>query len=327
MSISTLRWACGSALAFIISLAACSGQQPGSSGLVPAGASAQAARSAAGRSWMAPDAKSKNLLYVTDQNANDVYVFSYPQLKREGTLTGFDSPESECVDSHGDVFIANDEATDIVEYAHGGTSPIATLQDPGFYPSDCSIDPTTGNLAVANIINTSFGQGNIAIYKDAKGSPSAYYRGANVYSVYSCGYDNKGNLYIDGENNGSSSFEFAELSSGAKKFTDVTLNQAIGVAGGVQWDGKYVAVGDQYADIYQFSIQGTEGTKVGTTPLNGGGRDLEFWIQGPKVVVPYYDESSSAGGVGIWHYPAGGSPTRRAKGFEWPVGAAVSLAK
>jgi len=43
--------------------------------------------------------------------------------------------------------------------------------------------------------------------------------------------------------------------------------------------------------------------------------------------VPYYDESSNAGGVGNWHYPAGGSPTRRAKGFESPVGAAVSLAE
>jgi len=325
MCISTSRLACLSALALITGLAACSAQQPGSGGLVPAGASpAQTARSGDRRSWMAPDAKNKDLLYVADQNTNDVDVFSYPALKREGTLSGFDAPSGECVDNRGDVFIANDEASDIIEYAHGGTSPIATLSDPGYYPVDCSIDPTTGNLAVANIISTSFGQGNIAIYTDAKGAPSAYYSDANVYSMYSCTYDDAGNLFVDGENDGSSSFEFAELPSGAKTFTNVTLNQAIGVAGGVQWDGKYVAVGDQYADIYQFSIQGTKGTKVGTTPLNGAGRNLEFWIQGSKVIVPY--ENSSVGGVGIWHYPAGGASKKVVKGFEYPDGATVSKA-
>jgi hypothetical protein len=43
----------------------------------------------AARSWMAPDAKkSKTLLYVADQDANDVDVYSYPAGKLKGTLTG-----------------------------------------------------------------------------------------------------------------------------------------------------------------------------------------------------------------------------------------------
>lgn len=324
MSISTLRWACGSALALIAGLAGCSGQQTTSGGFVPAGANpAQAMRSDGGRSWMAPDAKSKDLLYVSDDDRNDVYVYSYPKLKPEGTLTGFDSPFGECADQRGNVFIANDDASQILEYAHGGTSPIATLNDPGYYPRGCSIDPTTGNLAVANIASLSLGQGNIAIYKDAKGKPSAYYADSTVYSIYSCGYDNTGNLFIDGENDGSSSFEFAELPSGAKKFTNISLNQAIGVAGGVQWDGKYVAVGDQYTDIYQFSIHGKTGTKVGTTPLNGASRDSEFWIQGSHVIVPDSEKLD----VGLWDYPAGGSAEKRIKGFKYPIGATVSLAK
>jgi hypothetical protein len=324
MSISTLRWVCGSALALVAGLAGCSGQQPSSGGFAPAGAStAQAVRSDDGRSWMAPDAKSKDLLYVSDEDTNDVYVYSYPQLKLEGTLTGFDAPFGECVDKRGNVFIADNDASQILEYAHGGTSPLATLTDPGYYPRGCSIDPTTGNLAVANIVSVSLGEGNIAIYKAAKGKPSAYYADATVYSIYSCGYDNVGNLFIDGENDSSSSFEFAELHSGAKKFTNISLNQPIGVAGGVQWDGKYVAVGDGYADIYQFTIHGKTGTKVGATPLNGASDDPEFWIQGPHVIVPEAVKKR----VAIWAYPAGGSPERRIKGFKFPIGATVSLAK
>jgi len=330
MSISTLRWARGSALALIISLVACSGQQPGSGGLMPAGASpAQAARSAAGSSWMAPDAKSKDLLYVTDGNADEVEIFSYPQMKREGAVPGFDQPFGACADKSGDIFIANTGASDILEYAHGGTRPIETLSDPGYEPRGCSIDPTTGNLAVANYISTpAGGPGNVAIYTDAKGTPTYYSPPSIVYGVFSCGYDDKGNLFMDGQDFGSA-FEFAELPSGAKTFTSVTLDQAFELPGGVQWDGKYVAVGDaELGAIYQFSIQGTKGTKVGTTPLNGVAGAYGFWIQGSKVVVPFSgSQGTGTHGVGIWLYPAGGSAKKLSKFLQYPSGAAVSKAK
>lgn len=120
------------------------------------------------RSWMAPEAKRDTLLYISDVGTNDVYVYAYPTGIFLGTLTGFSGPEGECVDKTGDVFIANYAASDILEYAHGGTSPIATLSDPGYLPESCAIDPTTGNLAVTNYLTTGAGQGNVAIYKDAK---------------------------------------------------------------------------------------------------------------------------------------------------------------
>jgi hypothetical protein len=50
----------------------------------------QSAGANAAHSWIAPDAKkSKTLLYVADQDANDVDVYSYPAGKLKGTLTGF----------------------------------------------------------------------------------------------------------------------------------------------------------------------------------------------------------------------------------------------
>ncbi|MGB8907824.1 MAG: hypothetical protein WCC84_03655 [Candidatus Cybelea sp.] len=48
-------------------------------------------------SWMAPDARRKDLLYISDETG-DVYVFSYPRGELKGTLTGFADPQGECVD-------------------------------------------------------------------------------------------------------------------------------------------------------------------------------------------------------------------------------------
>ena len=38
----------------------------------------------------------------------------------------------------------------VSEYAHGGKKPIEDLSDPPYLPFGCSVDPPTGNLAVAN---------------------------------------------------------------------------------------------------------------------------------------------------------------------------------
>ncbi|MGB8149847.1 MAG: hypothetical protein WCE97_01475 [Candidatus Cybelea sp.] len=276
-------------------------------------------------SWMAPDAKKKDLLYISNLGNNTITAYSWPKGKLKGTLTGFTGVQGLCSDKNGDIFITNQiyGASQILKYAHGGTSPIATLSDAGYYPSGCSVDPKTGNLAVANVY-----RGNLGIYQHATGSPT-YYTDSNIYyglySYFFCGYDDNGNVYVDGTNDGSGGFEFAELPSGSSAFTDITLNQHIGFPGGVQWDGKHIAVGDQYGQaIYQFTISGSKGTEIGSTLLTGSGDVVQFWKQGPKVVGP--DQSNSD--VGFWNYPAGGSSTKTiTNGIDVPVGATVSKRK
>lgn len=282
-----------------------------------------AMHAARGRSWMAPDAKKKDLLYISDEGANDVYVYSYPKGKLKGTLTGFTAPRGECVDTTGDVFITNFYSHNIIEYAHGGTSPIATLSDPGYTPIDCSVDPTTGNLAVTNYGSTSTPSGDVAIYKHAKGSPKGNYSDPDIFYMLSCGYDNVGDLFVDGATS-SGAFEFAELPSGGASLKKIKLNQSIEYPGGVQWDGKYVAVGDTYANvIYQFRISGKKGKEVGSTSLSGASYIYQFWIQTPKVIGP----NDGYPNVKLWDYPAGGSPTKTIAGLDIPVGATVSKAK
>src|SRR5271165_7025498 len=208
------------------------------------------------------------LLYISDTISNDVYVYSYPQGKLKTALSGFSEPAGECVDASGDVFIANTGGNNVLEYAHGGTAPIATLKDSGAFPVGCSIDPKTGSLAVTNFPISSSGQGDVAVYRKAKGRPHRYADSA-ISQMLLCSYDGSGNLFADGLTS-ASAFAFAELPAGGKKLVDVTLDQSIGAAGGVRWDGKYVAVGDQSTStIYQFNITGTTGKKVGSTQLGG----------------------------------------------------------
>src|SRR5215469_8642574 len=90
---------------------------------------------------------SKSLLYITDVGTNDVYVYSYPHGTLVDTLKGFNSPVRDCSDSSGNVYVTNTESEEILEFAHGGEKPIATFNDPGYLPWDCSVDPTSGALA------------------------------------------------------------------------------------------------------------------------------------------------------------------------------------
>jgi hypothetical protein len=275
-----------------------------------------------GRSWMDPRAKGKPLTYIADQGTNDVYV--YADKKLVGTLTGFNSPSGECVDKAGDVFITNFGASSIVEYAHGGTTPIQTIDDTGFLPLGCSVDPTTGNLGVTDRVNAQFQQGDVAVFPGAQGTPTRYTNSSMFYYEF-CGYDDKGNLYIDGSTRVSAVL-FAELPAGASSLELVTLNRTIGFPGGVQWDGKHVAVGDQnVAVVYQFAISGATGTEVGSTNLTGGSQVTQFWIQGKgrseRIIGP------NAGGANTmwWKYPAGGNAIKTIAGHE-PVGVTVSPA-
>ena len=272
-------------------------------------------------SWMASDAKTvKSLLYISDQTAREVFVFSYPYYKFQGKLTGFTLPLGECVDKLGNVFVADGIGNKIFKYAHGGTSPVAILRDLGDDAGGCAIDPTSGDLAVANLYSRGkHRMGNVAIYKNAKGIPVAHYTDVNVSGMNFCGYDKAGNLFIAGTGSGNT-FHFAELPRGRPSLMDITLNVSIAAPGGVQWDGYHMAVGDGYSGtVYQFEISGSNGTSVGKTVL--APYVTQFWIQRPNIIGPRFTGSS----VGIWNYPAGGIPRKNLSGrFQNPLGSVVS---
>ncbi len=277
---------------------------------------------------MRPGTANAKLLYVSDIGTDDVQVYTYPAGAVAGTLTGFSEPQGECVDAAGDVFIADTQASQIVEYAHAGTVPIATLNDPGEYPVACAINPRTGDLAVSNAFDTAFSGGSVSIYKDATGKPTTY-PNPLFWQSYFLSYDDEGNIFVDGLGNGNYfTFELAELHKGSWTYTPVTIDTTINWPGNVIWTMANIIVGDQeYAPnvggVYQIQNSGSGGTVVGTTLLQGVCDTMQFFIVKKATLIA---PDSCKANAAFFKYPAGGAHNRTiSAGLKEPVGAVVSL--
>ena len=300
-------------------LAGCGGSQPpiGAPGAMTQ-SSAIATRAAHAKSWMLPEAKGEDLLYIAGTPIfpnGVVYVYTYPQGKLVGTLTGFVEPFGECTDSAGDVFIvaySNGSMTSstIYEYAHGGTNPIATLSDPnvGF---GCAVDPTTGNLAVSG--------GGVAIYQDATGDPTIY---SSDFAFHYCGYDNKGNLYLSAASDRyGNQAQLIRLGSGSSEFEQISLNEklyAYSLWPSMQWDGKHMTVTSNPDRkpllIYRLHISGSSATVVGTTDVSSPKNHYngQTWIRGNTVIGTGYTKRSNENAF-LWPYPTGGVARQQIK--------------
>jgi hypothetical protein len=313
----------------LLLLAACSGSFPS---LTPTNAAPAAGgvslRSDRQRTWMAPDARKKQLLYVSDAEADDVDVYSYPEGKLKGQLTGFDGVQGLCADQAGDIWIANSNQETMLEYKHGGTTPIATLNDSGYLPVDCSVDPATGNLAVANSEGyPSHAAGNLAVYTDAKGSPQLY-SDPTLYFILYVGYDNAGDAFVDAQAPGTGAFVFAELPKGGSTLGNVGTGGISGLGAGVAWDGKYITVGigRPTSTIYQLKVSGSAATIVGTTTISGNPGLGKYQVakrrNGGDIVID--PEIGGTHDVGFFKYPSGSGPLKAITGPENPDAVAIS---
>ncbi|MFY9710030.1 MAG: hypothetical protein WAK88_07650 [Candidatus Cybelea sp.] len=216
-----------------------------------------------------------------------------------------------CTDSGGNVYITSTLTPAVVEYAHGASSPSAIFyEDPekGSQPDGCSVDPTTGNLAVAN------GVGNlVGIFSDPS-DEGTYYTISGMSVARFCGYDDKGNLFIDGPHTpAGKGFVLAELRTGGKALKKIVLDKRIESPGAVAWDGSYVTVAGINAassTLYRLRIHGAYATVVGTTPLGGEKTVAQSVIFDSKVIAPYAVKGAYRKQVGIWSYPRGGKVTQ-----------------
>jgi hypothetical protein len=314
-------------------LAGCGGSQTPMSGAMPQTA-AIAAHANRSKSWMLLEAKNKELLYVVYPNYGSqkgyVAAYSYPQGVLEGQISGLTAPVGDCTDAKGDLYITNENLSNssVVEFAHGGSKPIRTLSVPGINSVSCAVNPTNGDLAVTDY-GTQRGEGAlVAVYPKAKGSPRLY-SSSNVSSSHIlnyayCGYDNADDLFVDGNyTSGYQTALVAELPRGGNRLLTLQLNQGIGWLSGVQWDGKYLAVGQAVKPyIFRFKISGTTGTLVGSTPLTDATNAFQFVFAGKRVIVANYyfvDRYIYRWDVLIYRYPAGGNSTGQISSNDLPV--------
>ena len=278
-------------------MAGCGSLQPTTGPNVPASGAA-AHRNASGA-----------LVYVGGKQVVD--LFSFPGGSAQGSFNTAGAVRGMCSDSNGNVYIATAPTTKlglghIYEYAHGGTTPIATLNAPKrVVPIACSSDPSTGNLAVSEQNERNFTP-SIAIYANASGTP-AILTSPDIGADPQLGYDDQGNLFAtSGGNVG------AELAQGASGLSKITLTKTFGGVSHVQWDGTAFALqsfgtlkhnGEKlFERIYRVQISGSTGKLIGTTKFLGWPtKDAgQSWIDGGTIVATPYSE------MVFWNYPAGG---------------------
>jgi hypothetical protein len=253
------------------------------------------------RSWMASDAGRQPLIYAGGDVAS--YVFDFRSGKLVGTIA--ETSFGTCSDGNGDVFFT--QVKRIVEYAHGGTTPIASFRLPGTAYS-CSIDPTTGDLAAVVFCLSKCGD-EVVVLQPAE--PPRTYHDGTLDSLLFCAYDASGNLFVDGYNG--SQFGLTELPKGARHFAGVTLNKTIRFGAQLQWDGKDLALQtSEFPRIYEVNVSGSTAKIVHTVKLSGvGNRATQSWIEDGKIAVPTGEQNKRPDEIFFWDYPAGGTPIKQ----------------
>ena len=245
---------------------------------------------------MAPWSADRDLVYVSAGSEVDVYT--YPGGKRVGTLTrGFNDATGLCSDAVGHVWIVNPNyfgASTLVEYARGGSAPIATLQDGENIPQACAVDSVTGNLAVANA------NANVAVYANARGSPTYYSTSGFAQDVRTIAYDGSGNLYMRSFSNRNAAAWLPAGSSNVARFL-------VKRRGYYAWDGKDLAIdagGVGKTTLARYKLNAASGTKIGTVRLKTCQKGGVIAIQGNALVV------ICGAGITYYDYPKAGEPLK-----------------
>ena len=246
---------------------------------------------------MSAKARSSDLFYVSTGADGAIYVYTYPKGQLVGGLLDTGKSYGLCSDANGNVFVTNDNAT--YEYPHGSASASAVLTSPFGGTTACSVDPRSGDLAV--VAPTS----GIAIYHPAAG------HGWHIAKLFPfetphllwCAYDDSGDLFVDGYASGN--YFVGVLEKGKSDFKRAILDKSF-LAESMQWDGKYMAIGDSGQRIRRFTFRGSTGRQVGATRLKFFGQIFQFWIQ--DAVLSATGNQSAHYVVASWPYPAGGLP-------------------
>jgi hypothetical protein len=254
------------------------------------------------------------LVYITDSGTNEVNLYSYPTFKFLQTLNIQGVPA--CADAAGDVWFI--QGQEVVEYAHGGSKPIRTLQDSGEYPASCAVSSKTGTLAVGNLISTSDGPGSISLYRNAKGEPTIVQGSGRIYFIT---YDDRDNVFGDGANSDNQVALF-ELPTESNTIESISLKGAtIEFAGGIQYTDRVLNVGDQDgAVIYETRVKGTIATVTEHTSLTGASDVVSYAIYKKRVICP----DAGNADVEVYAYPKGGNPVKVVTGLSEPTGVVIS---
>jgi len=254
------------------------------------------------KSSISPAASSSgDLVYAITSNSV-VSIYSYPEGKAVGSLTGFSGLTGICSDGNGNVWIidvgSSSETSTLYEYAHAGSQPIATLSGPQ-YPYVCSVDRSSGNLAIGDLNAT------VAVYAGAGGSPQYYSTLGLMGDVRIITYDGSGDLYFRSEQDRKATGWLQDGGSNVMHF-------GIQRRGSYGWDGRYLAIRGlakkpKANALILYKVIGGGGAQAGQVRLSDcAGTFGTFSIRGSELAIPCLGTNGYT--LSYYNYPSGGNP-------------------
>src|ERR1700722_7599857 len=287
-------------------LAGCGGAEGAPTSIVPQSLGNQG-------SSLAKHHQAGALMYVAGLGAS--YVLTYPQGNLAGTIN--QGASGACSDSAGSVYLVGNSVS---EYSHGATMPSRTLSLSST-PYSCSVNPVTRDLAV-----TLPEADEVAVFPSGSGSPTIY--DPQVSDAQWCGYDDAGNLFVDGY--APAQITLAELPANGNAFSALTVDNPYSVTyhRQVQWDGHHMTVEvtveshpSKVLGILQLSVSGSQADVISESRFNTRHAAWSSWIENNRLIVPVADHGAVPN-IGIWAYPKGGDA---AKEVRKPAGATASF--
>ena len=275
------------------------------------------------RSFFNPDAKGKGLIFVsnalgsTGQQIVNIYL-QRRKNKMVGEITNLYGAGGLATDATANLYIAeqNGANSKVVVYAPPYTGAAAlTLDDTGWLANDVAVS-TKGIVGVANLFSsTSYGNGSVTLYAKNSTTPCATITSPNVSVVSNVGFDDKGNLYIDGFGTSPSYAAIVgEIKGGcqATKITLLTTTNSFGeFLAGVKVDkADHITILDEsnnVIDTYDPPKKGSLGAPVSTTPLMAGTSANAFAFRASGSDVYTVGGTSSVSQVLEYDYPVGGT--------------------
>jgi hypothetical protein len=287
------------------------------------------------RSGMRGETKSATaLLYVS--NVSNVTVYQYNQgqnVTLVGTLTGLTSPEGLCTDQSGDVWVSDYQSRNMYEFAHGGTTPIATISVKEGYPYACAVDHG-GNLAVSYWHpNGHFRDyGEVVVYPPGSTKGHSYGPPTGFFRSYFLTYDNNGNLFTTGLEcgyyecyNAQTKIPMFELAAGGSGFVQLTGAQRQQSISGLVWvnpsflmgTGKY---GTKGVGAVKVQVSGNVAKVVGKVAFSQTFLTYGFTVRAGQVIVPDF----AANVVRIYNLSDGSLVSSFTDGLSQPFSAVIS---
>lgn len=148
----------------------------------------------------------KAVVYVTSYD-NSVYIYNQKNGTMPcGRITGLTNPQGLFVDAGRNLWVAiagdcHNQFSSVFEFAPGGTTPVATLQDPDGPATGVAVDKRSGTVYVTNFFGYSQGcisgnNGTVEVYAAGSTVPTAVLSDPNMNYAFNDAVDDRGNLYV-----------------------------------------------------------------------------------------------------------------------------------